>query len=180
MALGLTTTASAASLPAIPELSSSLRYQVRGEVPIVCSLANPSEGEVIEFSAAVDGSSNTGLADTVRLPFSIACNTPMSVKMESDNGGLNNDATTSDTDFTSLFAYTAQLNLPNRANALSCSSAHMKIGAGGCSGTISDAVTQGQGGVDVTLNPDGRLLLQGTYADRLTITLSPILGGQGV
>jgi hypothetical protein len=163
----------------IPQLSPSLRYEVKGQVAATCSLSNTAEGGAVEFRNAVDTSTNLGRADTARLPFTVACNTPIAIRMESTQGGLNNAVTTSDQDFTSLIAYTAQLNLPQRANVLSCTSVSMKAGQNGCRGEVTDAVTEGQGAVDVTLNPDGRLLLQGTYADRVTLTLTPILGGVG-
>jgi hypothetical protein len=55
----------------------------------------------------------------------------------------------------------------------------MMPGLNGCIKDISDQVTEGWAAISVTLIPDNRLLLQGTYADRVTITLTPILGSPG-
>ncbi len=173
-AAGLAVPATAAD---IPDLSPSLRYEVRGQVPVTCSLNTALAGGAAEFRDPVNRQTNTARADTIELSFTVACNTPIAVRMASQSGGLASAARTSDPDFTSLIAYSAQLNLPGAANALACTSAAMSPAQAGCRGTVTQAVTEGEGAVAVTLAPDGKLLLAGNYADRLTVTLTPILGG---
>lgn len=159
-------------------MSPSLSVRVRGEVQAVCGLSNGAAGtREFRFSDPVSRDSNVATADSVSLPFSITCNTPMRIDMTSDHGGLHSAAHTSDQDFTSTLAYTAAFRLPDGSTALSCSSAAMSAAAGGCAGSVERAVTAGDGRIDVTLAPDGRLLLQGEYVDRVTVTVSPLMGG---
>jgi hypothetical protein len=162
-----------------PYLSPNLRVEVRGVVPVTCQLATAATGSTVDFTNAVDGRNNIARADSVRIPFVVACNTPITIRMESTQGALTNSSTTSDRAFTSAIPYTANLDLPQRANALACDGAAMRLGTNGCLGEVPDQVTQGNGAIGVTLNPDSRLLLQGTYADRITITLTPNLGSTG-
>ena len=97
--------------------------------------------------------------------------------MTSDHGGLRTAARTSDADFTNVIAYTAALRLPDGSTALTCASGGMNAGQGACAGTVARPVTEGDGAVEIVLNPDGRLLLRGDYSDRVTITVAPVMGG---
>lgn len=162
----------------VPELSPSLRIRVQGDVPTVCGLSNGLAASApVMFENAVAADSNTARADRVALPFSVRCNSPMTVAMTSDNGGLQTAARTTDADFTSRISYTAALRLPDGSTALTCDSTSMDGGEGACAGEVQRPVTDGEGAVEIVLNPDGRLLLRGEYRDRVTVTVSPVLGG---
>lgn len=169
--------AAAKNNPAVPQLEESLRFEVVGEVPVDCSLTQPVAAVTIDDAA--DPETNVARAARASLPFSVSCNTPISVSLVSRNGGLSFDGSGSaDTDFTTQIGYSARLDLPGHANALSCVSAEMTAEGTGCSGSFDDALIEGDGAVELTLQPGRGLLLQGNYADLLTVTVTPVTGGE--
>jgi hypothetical protein len=69
-----------------PQLKRHLRVGVRGVVPADCSLSQSVR------DVAIEGFQNPA-TDTVqrtkaRLPFTVSCNTPVSVTLDSRDGGL--------------------------------------------------------------------------------------------
>lgn len=159
----------------IPQLSPSLKFGVVGEVPVDCRLSQSVKR--VEIEDILDDS--TGGANETRtiLPFTVSCNTPITVKMESRRGGLEFEGkSTPDSDFTSLIRYSANLALPGHRSVLQCESRDMAEGGAGCAGKVADPLLDGDGAIAVRTRSDGGLLQQGRYADRLTITISPALG----
>jgi spore coat protein U-like protein len=168
-------TAAHASGKPIPQLQSSMRVGVTGEVPVDCSLTQSVRNVEIEDFASE--TTNQAMATKANLPFSLSCNTPVKVSLKSRRGGLQFEGTpTSDGDFTSLVGYSAKLNLPGNRNALSCESEDMARSGEGCSENIADSMMEGEGVIAVTVRAGGGLLQKGTYSDRVTITVTPALG----
>jgi hypothetical protein len=173
-AVSVLPSAAYASGKPIPQLQSSIRVGVVGEVPVDCSLSQSVRNVEIEDLAS---ETNQPTAAKAKLPFSLSCNTPVKVSLKSRRGGLQYEgAPTSDSDFTSLVGYSAKLNLPGNQNALSCESEDMARGGDGCSERIDDPMMEGEGAIAVTVRAGGGLLQKGTYSDRVTITITPTLG----
>jgi hypothetical protein len=163
--------------PAIPQLQPSMRIGVTGEVPVDCSLSQSIKSVEIEDLAGE--MTNQPTAAKARLPFTVSCNTPITVSLKSRRGGLQFEGTpTSDSDFTSLVGYSAKVNLPGNRNALSCESEDMARNGEGCSKGVDDPMIEGEGAIAITTRPGGGLLQKGTYSDRVTITITPTLGSE--
>ncbi len=108
----------------VPVLQDSLRFEVVGRVAVDCSLSQSQTNVAVEN--AVDPLTNVVRAAQASLPFSVSCNTPVSVSLDSRNGGLRyQGAPTSDRAFTQLISYGARVALPGHANVLNCRSRDM-------------------------------------------------------
>jgi len=121
-------------------------------------------------------------------PFSLSCNGPARVGVVSDNGGLRTATTVQG--FASLAAYDVQLTLIGDAGATAtaaCQSSTLTSGAAGCgfrgpAGTTAGLILPG-GATDAPgsflrvktpATPTGAVLVgSNSYADRLTVTISP-------
>jgi len=159
----------------VPQLHRSLRIGVVGVVPVDCRLTQSAHDVSIENFQ--DPATDTVRAAAASLPFSVSCNTPISVSLSSTHGGLQfRGARTSDPAFATLIPYSAHVNMPGHAGLFHCRSANMADGHG-CEGQVTDAITDGDGSIDVRLQASNALVLNGTYQDRLTITVTPRLGG---
>jgi hypothetical protein len=158
-----------------PIFHRSLRIGVVGVVPVDCGLSQPTHR--VDIENFQDPANDTVRATSASLPFSVSCNTPISVAITSRHGGLRFDgAGTSDPAFTTLIPYSARVNMPGHANLVHCRSAVMAEGAG-CVGQIADAITQGDGAIEVQVRASNALVLNGAYKDRVTISVTPVLGG---
>jgi hypothetical protein len=160
----------------LPQLHHRLRVGVVGVVPIDCSLSQSGERDV-DIENFQDPMNDTVRAATASLPFSVSCNTPISVSLSSRHGGLKfHGAGTSDSAFTTLIPYSANLDMPGHNRVLRCRSDDMAADHG-CEGGIDDAITDGEGKIEVHLRASNDLVLSGAYQDRVTITVTPRLGG---
>ncbi|RIX27029.1 hypothetical protein [Sphingomonas edaphi] len=173
-AIALTLSATAAHSATIPDnLASSLRYRVTGTIPTSCSLSQPVSA--VEVIGLQNSATDTVNATQTDLPFTISCTTAVQVSMSSLNGGLQTDRTTSDADFASRVEYRATLDLPGNSSVLECRSNVMN--AGGCRRTLVNEALEGNGRIRLNTQTSDDLLLAGTYADTVTLTISPRLDG---
>ena len=170
----VTAPAQAGSIPS--NLQPSIRYPISGTISAACALAqNGNSAEVIDLADPTD---NTPRARDVSLPFSVACNAPVRVSMTSSNGGLRfAGLPTSDPEFTAMVRYRATVFLPGPGEALSCASQAMDIAAPDCSAHTREPVTSGSGQILVRTQASDALLQAGSYRDRVTLTVTPFLGG---
>jgi hypothetical protein len=170
-------TALGATTSGVPSnLTPSIRYPVSGVIVAACSFSQA--GRDVRVLGLADPSTDTVRRTTADLPFDVSCNAPVRVALSSREGGLKfNGAPTSDADFTSLVRYDATVHLPGAAAALSCGSQSMSI-ADGCHAPDAVTTTSGAGHIAVSVPASDRLLQAGTYRDRVTLTLTPLLGGE--
>ena len=99
------------------------------------------------------------------------CNSPFDMTLTSQNGGLKNDATTSDDEFTSLVLYGVDFNF----DGIESSTYPMPAGVHTVESSLE--ARAGSARIRVNVRASDNLLLQGVYADRLTAALVPNLGG---
>ncbi|GAA4013069.1 hypothetical protein GCM10022280_08960 [Sphingomonas swuensis] len=159
------------------DLVPSLRYEVRGVIVPACTFAQGARDQSIVGLA--NPADDTVRAVRIDLPFTVQCNSPVRVAMVSNNGGLKHVGPgTSDPAFAGLVPYNAVVNLPNGGAALSCSSQAMAVEQAACSGRTSEPVAAGRGHIAVSVPAQDRLLLAGRYQDQVTLTLTPLLGGE--
>lgn len=180
--LGIIAVTASATAPALASsvptnLQPSIRYPVSGTISAACTLAQSGTGaQVIDLA---DPSDNTVQAQSATLPFTVACNAPVQVRMTSDNGGLRfAGLATSDPEFTAMVRYRATVFLPGPGEALSCASEAMDVAAPACSAHIDTPVTSGTGHILVRTQASNALLQAGTYQDKVTLTVTPFLGGE--
>lgn len=169
--------AHAANVVAIPaNIAPSIRYPVSGTIVAACSFSQGARD--VRIIGLADPDDDTVRHSQTDLPFAIDCNAPVRVVMQSSNGGLlHAGAATSDPDFSNLVAYNATVHLPNSAAALSCRSHAMGVPEG-CRTTTLNSAGSGDGRITVSVPSADRLLLAGRYRDRLTVTITPIIGGE--
>lgn len=176
--VGLGSSAPFAAAHTIPDaLAPTLSYPVSGFVSPKCALAaiNPS----VDIDNLADPSDDTATAVNATLQFELACNTAVRVAMTSRHGGLKFQGQgSSDPAFSDLVAYRARVDLPGHQNILSCTSERMAGGRTACQRESDGVVGSGRGAVRVQVTPGGGLLLAGKYADQLTVTIAPLLGGE--
>lgn len=96
------------------------------------------------------------------------CNTSHNLVLQSSNGGLRNTATTSDEGFVSLVPYRTAILFDG--NGAEFSSAQAQSGAAGVN--VSEA-RAGAFEVGVVVQAMDKLLLKGTYSDRLVARIVP-------
>ena len=99
------------------------------------------------------------------------CNSPFDMTLSSQNGGLKNDATTSDDEFTSLVLYGVDFDFDG------IQSSTYPMPSGLHTVESSSEARAGSARIRVNVRASDDLLLQGVYADRLTAALVPNLGG---
>lgn len=158
-----------------PQLQQLLRIGVRGVVPADCSLRQSVREIAIENFQ--NPATDTVQHATASLPFTVSCNTPVSVTLDSRDGGLKFlGSGTSDRAFARLIPYSAKVHLPDHGAVLSCRSREMAADRG-CRTEVDAATIDGEGSIEVRVHASNKLVLAGQYQDRLTITLTPALGG---
>jgi len=158
-----------------PRLQPNLRVGIQGVVPADCQLSQSTH------EVAIEGFQNPA-TDTVqrasaRLPFTVSCNTPVSVTLDSRSGGLKFAGSgTNDRAFATLIPYSAKVHLPNRGAVLNCRSGEM-ASQNGCRTEVDAATVDGEGSIELAVPAMNKLVLAGQYQDQVTITLTPALGG---
>ena len=165
-----------AETAAIPvSLSPSLRYAVSGEIKAACTLTQDTRE--VSVVGIADPQTDAVRPTSTDLGFAVDCNSRMLVRMQSQRGGLQfSGPGTSDNAFVSLVPYKADLELPGAGRVLECRSSAMT--ADQCAAMSVGAVMSGRGRVIVRTDAQDRLLLAGDYADRVMISLTPLLGGE--
>jgi hypothetical protein len=118
-----------------------------------------------------DNSDNTVQATSAQYDIAYAvCNSPFQMQLASDNGGLKSDAQTSDNAFIELVPYRINFRFDGevadkRSDELS----------GFTDVTYVNEARAGAAHVRVSVAARDKLLLEGTYSDRLQARLSPVL-----
>jgi hypothetical protein len=97
----------------------------------------------------------------------VVCNTPFTVTVQSDNGGLKSAATTSDTAFAQLVPYSVNFSFDGLGggNYPATTSAQTVI--------TSNEARAGSAVLDIYTQASNLLVLQGAYTDRLVLTMTP-------
>jgi hypothetical protein len=158
-----------------PQLKQSLRIGVQGVVPADCQLSQSQHDFTIE--GFQNPQTDTVQRTSAKLPFTVSCNTPVSVTLDSRSGGLKFAGSgTSDRAFATLIPYLAKVHLPSRGAVLSCRSGEM-ANQNGCQTTVEATMIDGEGSIEVAVPASNKLVLAGQYQDQVTITLTPALGG---
>lgn len=158
-----------------PQLQQHLRIGVQGVVPADCSLSQSVHEVAIE--GLQNPATDTVQRTTAHLPFKVSCNTPVSVTLESSDGGLKfKGAGTSDQAFATLIRYSAKVHLPGQGAVLKCRSDEMAA-KNGCQANVDATTIDGDGSIEVAIKASNALVLAGQYQDQVTITLTPALGG---
>lgn len=99
------------------------------------------------------------------------CNTPFQMKVTSTNGALKSSASTSDPAFVENVPYGIVFQFDGKGGAASSADA-----LGGETVDVVNEARAGQATVSVGVLPQDKLLLQGTYSDRLVAELIPNVG----
>lgn len=138
-------------------------------------------GDHSEGFAGADGRVVFGLQNTanntVNAAFArfviptVICNTAFSVSANSVNGGLKTAQTTSDTDFTSLVNYNVDMKIDGIGNAPT------QVAVGDQTLFTSPEARAGAGQITIDVPPSSKLLIEGTYLDTVTFTMTPSTGG---
>ena len=97
------------------------------------------------------------------------CNTPFDMKVDSANGGLKTNATTSDNAFLSLVPYKVQFRFDGVGGTVDATPGPQTVGS-------SPEARAGSAHVTVRVPARDKLLLEGTYADFLIASLVPNVG----
>jgi hypothetical protein len=166
-------------------------YQVSSTVTSFCKFGTDnSGGQGVNGSADTnylngaqegDGSFSLNIQNTsddtvqaANATYNIAyavCNSPFTMQLSSNNGGLKASQTTSDGAFIENVPYNVKFAFDgNHANANSSDIVGFQTI------TAVDEARAGPASVEVLVNPHDKLLLEGTYSDILQARLSPNLG----
>ena len=156
-------------------VSSSLRIKVSGKIDPSCGITQTEVPGTINLAYIQTG--GTQLSH-LRLTFSIDCNSPFSLIMESRNGGLAfAEPARVAAGFRTAIGYNAEVTLPDGlSTGGACDSEAMSRGR--CERDIAarDGVL-GAGHITLTVLSDPQPLLKGVDADTLTLVARPKLGG---
>lgn len=119
-----------------------------------------------------DNNDNTVQAASARYNIAYAvCNSPFDMTLHSQNGGLKNNATTTDNEFTSLVPYGVDFEFDSIGTAV------YPILAGTNEVGSSNEARAGSAKIRVAVRASDDLLIQGSYSDHLTASLVPNVGG---
>jgi hypothetical protein len=119
-----------------------------------------------------DNSDNTVQAARAQYNIGYAvCNSPFSMQLASDNGGLKSDTSTSDTAFIDNVPYDVNFAF----DGFTANRRSDQLNAGFSDITSVTEARAGAAHVRVSVAAADRLLLEGTYRDRLQARLSPVL-----
>lgn len=98
------------------------------------------------------------------------CNTPFTMTVQSTNGGLKSANETSDEEFIELVPYNVHFIFDGIGNEITVNNTAQTVGT-------SNEARAGNGQVWVRVDPRDDLLLQGSYTDKLIVSVLPNLGG---
>lgn len=157
-----------------------IRFEVAGQISARCTVSqglnHASFGDVLDTRVGGNRTAELNLA------FSFACNSPFRVAMTSQNGGMLTQARGS-APFRNRLDYSAALAMEGGRQTSACDSADMVVGAprqDRCVFRFRDrAGAAGPATVKLTMAADPAPLLAGQYADRLVLSISPLVGGDG-
>ena len=147
-------------------------FTVNGTVAKSCTiggLAKATDTATIPITAA--GNVNTAAIN--KSYANVACNTPSNVQLTTQNGGVTT-ATTGSASFTNIIDYSASATFSGATATLN--TATNPAAAGPETGTaVSTTGTQPNGTMTVTITPqlNTKTLIGGTYADTLSIIITP-------
>jgi len=153
-------------------------FKVAGSISARCTIDQSShEGS---FGDVVDGRRGGNRDAELDLALTLDCNSPFRVLMTSRNGGLVTQAQGSAA-FRNSIDYSAALRLSDGRETAACDSQDMARGGEREDRCVFRFREQtGAGGlatIKLSMNSDPRPLLAGTYSDRLTVRITPLMGG---
>lgn len=115
------------------------------------------------------GNNSVQAADVTYTIPSAICNSGWTITADSENGALTTPVTTSDNDFTSSVGYRVNVRFAGETNGTFTSAALLN----GAVVAQSTEARAGQASFRVRVAASNDLLLQGTYFDRVLVTLAP-------
>jgi len=153
-------------------------FEVAGTISARCTVDQGSSQA--SFGDVLDGRVGGNRAAQLDLAFDLSCNSPFRVTMISDNGGLVTLARGGPA-FRDRLNYSAVLELNDGRATQACASADMIRGGDRddrCVFRFRDpAGATGPATVKLSMTADTTPLLGGAYTDRLTVRITPLLGG---
>lgn len=159
-------------------LDNDVRLEVAGYISPRCTV--DQEQETGSFGEVLDPRVGGNTDKTLNLAFSFDCNSPFRVSMTSDNGGLLT-AAPAVAPFRNRLDYSAALAMGGKQTT-ACKSADMRPGTRGRDGCVfrfhNPDGAFGTAEVRLSIKADATPLLAGAYADRLTVRITPLLGGE--
>ncbi len=153
-------------------------FEVAGSIAARCIVDQNSHAG--SFGEVLDGVRGGNRAAQLDLAFSLDCNSPFRVTMTSHNGGLVTQARGGPA-FRDRLDYEAVMALADGRQTPACESQDMIPGADRDDRCVfrfrgRDGVA-GPATVKLTMDADSTPLLAGAYADRLTVRITPLMGG---
>jgi hypothetical protein len=168
--------ATALERPLTPDYRKDITYEVTGVISPRCAI--DQDVHQASFGQILDQQTGGNVAREIELAFSIDCNSPFQLRMESQNGGLTTDAR-GDAVFRRLIPYDAALIVDGRRRGLECTSARMAAsGRQGCDIKFTaERGANASGALQLSLDASSAPLLAGRYQDRIVVQISPLVGG---
>lgn len=187
MALAFSVSAAASPVAARADLppanaGEQFRLQIFGQISPRCSLNQATRR--ISLGDVLDRQTGGTRATSGRLAFEIDCNGAFAWRLRSGAGALamvEGPASASDV-FRTEIEYRATIDLTRAGGGRrACDSREMTYEHGGraaCSGVERrHRVYQGEGVIEVAVSRSAQPVLRGAYRDRVSLTVSPYLGG---
>ncbi|MFJ6025707.1 hypothetical protein ACIQC9_14030 [Brevundimonas sp. NPDC092305] len=160
-----------------PNDRTDITYEVTGVISPRCAI--DQESHQASFGQILDQQTGGNVARQIDLSFSIDCNSPFQLRMESQNGGLSTDMQGAAV-FRRLIPYQAALTVDGRRRGLECTSTQMAAsGRDGCNVkfTAERGARNAAGALQLSLDASPAPLLAGRYQDRIVVQISPLVGG---
>lgn len=158
------------------------RLQIFGQISPRCSLNQSTRR--LSLGDVLDRNTGGTRETSGRLEFEIDCNSAFAWRLRSGAGALAivDGPTTSSDAFRTEIEYRATLDLTRAGGGRrACDSREMSFERGGrlaCSGVERrHRVYQGEGVIEVEIARSTQPVLRGAYRDRVSLTVSPYLGG---
>mgnify|MGYP000019841152 CR=1 FL=1 len=151
----------------------SRTFTVTGTVAKACRIGGVSSGPIDTATIPVTATGSVNTAAISRSYANIMCNTPSNLQLTSQNGGVRTTAI-APSGFTNIIDYTSAATFSGATATLDTST--NPLASGPEAGTaVPTTGTTPSGSISVSITPRANTarLLSGSYADVLTITVTP-------
>ncbi len=161
----------------IPQ-SEEVRIEIRGEIAPRCEMAWADLGSALGLGVLNNAPGGELGSGEARIGFALECNQPFRYAVRAEEGALRREggAEGADTVFLTEVPYTAQIEFGG-GGGVSCASDGLATPEG-CALIGREAVTNDTGELRVSWQAQPRPLLAGRYADRLHISVAPLISGE--
>lgn len=148
-------------------------FTVSGTVAKVCSIGGVAHPTADSATIPVTSAGAVNTAVINRSYASVTCNTPSNVQLTSQNGGVKTSGTPP-SGFTNIINYSATATFSGAMASVNTATNPAATGAE-AGAVVSTTGTTPTGTMSVAITPqaNAQRLLTGTYADTLTITITP-------